>query len=160
GREEVTRGGRGRSRPAVHASRETAMRTRTLAAAAALLLAAAPARADVPKGERIDGCPVTGKAAPGTEALDRAVVTMLSRHGIRGASLAIAKDGKLVLARGYGWANLATEEPVRPDALFGVASLSKTFTAAAALKLVEQGKLSLDDHPFKLLTQIKPRPGV
>jgi N-acyl-D-amino-acid deacylase len=124
-----------------------------------LLVAAVPGRADEPRPETIDGQPVTGKAAPGTAALDKAVVTMLGRHGIPGAALAIAKDGKLLFARGYGWANLATTEPVRPDTLFGVASLSKTFTAAAVLKLVEQGKLSLDDHPFQLLSQIKPLRG-
>ena len=93
------------------------------------------------------------------EPVDTAVLTMMGRHGIPGASLAVTKDGKLVYARGYGWANLATREHVQPDTLFGVASLSKTITAAAILKLVEQGKLSLDDKPFKLLAHIKHLPG-
>jgi len=122
-----------------------------------LFVLASQASAQPPQS--IDGWPVTGKAASGTEALDEAIVGIISRHGIPGASLAITKDGKLLVARGYGWANLATREPVKPDTLFGIASLSKTFTAAAILKLVEQGKLSLDDHPFKLLAQIKPLNG-
>jgi N-acyl-D-amino-acid deacylase len=124
-----------------------------------LLVVALPVRAADQPTQTIDGHPVTGKAPPGTEALDKAIVSVLSRHGIPGAALAITKDGKLVMARGYGWANLATEEPVHPDTLFGIASLSKTFTATAVLKLVEQGKLKLDDHPFKLLTHIKPLRG-
>jgi N-acyl-D-amino-acid deacylase len=124
-----------------------------------VLVAPLPLRAADPPRETIDGHPVTGKAPPGTEALDKAVVSVISRHGIPGASLAIAKDGKLLFARGYGWANLATEEPVRPDTLFGVASLSKSITGVAVLKLVEQGKLKLDDHPFKMLSQIKPLRG-
>ncbi len=84
----------------------------------------------------------------------------MRRHGIPGGSLAIAKDGKLVLARGYGWSNLETGEHVKPDTLFGVASLSKSLTAVAILKLVEQGKLKLDDKPFVMLSHIRPHPGV
>jgi N-acyl-D-amino-acid deacylase len=103
--------------------------------------------------------PVTGKAYPGLEPLDAAVVAVLKRHGIPGAALAIAKDGKLVYARGYGWADLAADKPVEPDTLFGIASLSKTITAAAVLKLVEQRRLKLDDRPFEMLRQIRPNPG-
>src|SRR5262249_18353428 len=49
---------------------------------------------------------------------------------------------------------------VKPDTLFGVASLSKPITAAAILKLVDQGKLKLEDKAFVLLSKIKPYPGV
>lgn len=128
-------------------------------ATAAILLASLPVKTQEPQHRVIDGHPVTGKASPGTEALDKAVVTILNRHGIPGAALAIARDGKLIIARGYGWANLASREIVRPDTMFGVASLSKTLTATAVLKLVEQGKLKLEDHPFKILSHIKPRNG-
>jgi N-acyl-D-amino-acid deacylase len=104
--------------------------------------------------------PTSGKSVPGLEPLDGAVTGIMKRHGIPGGALAIAKDGKLVHARGYGWANLETGDRVQPDTLFGVASLSKPVTAAAVLKLVEQGKLSLDDKPFELLAHIRPHPGV
>lgn len=104
--------------------------------------------------------PTTGKEAKGLEPLDDAVVAIMKRHGIPGASLAIAKDGKLVLARGYGWSDLETREHVKPDTLFGIASLSKPVTAAAVLKLVEQGKLKLDDKPFVMLAHIRPHPSV
>lgn len=137
------------------------MRTRLISTIAILVPLGVIVSVDAadPRPETIDGYPVTGKASPGTEALDKAVVSVLSRHGIPGAAFAIAKDGKLLMARGYGWANLATETPVQPDTLFGVASLSKTFTAVAILKLVEDGKLKLDDHPFKILKRIKPLRG-
>lgn len=100
--------------------------------------------------------PASGNAAPALLPLDTAVVTMMSRHGIPGAALAVAKDGKLVFARGYGWANLATEEVVQPNTRFGIASLSKTLTALGILKLVEQEKLRLEDRPFKILDSLKP----
>jgi CubicO group peptidase (beta-lactamase class C family) len=104
--------------------------------------------------------PTTGKEVSGLEPLDEALIAMMRRHGIPGAALAIAKDGKLVLAKGYGWSNLENGAHVKPDTLFGIASLSKPFTAAAILKLVEQGKLKLDDKPFVMLDHIKPHPGV
>ena len=84
---------------------------------------------------------MNGKAGPGLKAFDEAMLKIMDRHGIPGASLAIAKEGKLVLAKGYGWANIASGKAIQPDTLFGLASLSKPLTAIAVLKLVEQGKL-------------------
>jgi N-acyl-D-amino-acid deacylase len=103
--------------------------------------------------------PATGKAAAILQPVDTAVATIVVRHGIPGAALAIAKDGKLVFARGYGWSDLGAGEQVQPDTLFGIASLSKTITAVAILKLVEEGKLRLDDRPFDILRHIKPYSG-
>src|SRR4051794_25037069 len=78
--------------------------------------------------------PVTGQAGPGLDAFDSAMRTIIDRHGLAGAALAIAKEGRLVFAKGYGWANIAEAETMQPDTLFGLASLSKPFTAVAALK--------------------------
>jgi N-acyl-D-amino-acid deacylase len=103
--------------------------------------------------------PVNGKAGPGMEPFDAAMLKIMDRHGVPGAALAIAKNGKLVLARGYGWANAATGDAVQPDTLFGLASLSKAFTTAATLKLVEQGKLRLDDRVFEILNDVRPPRG-
>src|SRR5262245_51754952 len=125
---------------------------------AALLGSEQLARSQEPARQPQVSYPATGKRSPLLESLDSAVVTMMANHGIPGGALAVAKDGKLVFARGYGWANLATEELVQPDTLFGVASLSKTITAVAVLKLVEQGKLSLEGRPFEILRHIQPPP--
>jgi N-acyl-D-amino-acid deacylase len=62
----------------------------------------------------------------------------------------------LLLARGYGLANVQTREPVTLDTLFCTASITKTITAVAVLHLVDQAKLSLDDPVYPLLG--KPRP--
>lgn len=113
----------------------------------------------VPPGSFGRRIPITGKAGPGLEDIDAGVLRILEKHGIPGAALAVAKDGKLRMARGYGWANLQTGEPVRPDAVFAIASLSKTITATAILRLVDQGKLGLDDRALKLLTPLGPYPG-
>ncbi len=119
-----------------------------------VLLAQLPAA-----GQPGAGYPATGKAAAVLKPVDTAVATVVARHGIPGAALAVARDGRLVFARGYGWANLAAQEQTQPDTLFGLASLSKPLTALAVLKLVEQGKLGLDDKAFEVLKHIKPLGG-
>jgi N-acyl-D-amino-acid deacylase len=117
------------------------------------------ARAQPPSRPVPDEVPVNGKAAPGLEAFDAAMVAIMDRHGIPGAGLAITKGGKLVLARGYGWANLDANSAAGPGTQFALASLSKAFTAVAALLLVEQGKLSLDDRVFEILSEARPPRG-
>lgn len=62
-----------------------------------------------------------------------------------GAAVLVLKDGKPLLRRSYGMADLARATPVSPATNFRLASVSKQFTAAAILLLAEQGKLSLDD---------------
>ncbi len=92
----------------------------------------------------------------GMPAFDAIMSAGLKAHDIPGGALAIAKDGKLVVARGYGLANVKTKEPVTVDTLFSAASVSKTITAVAVLRLVDQGKLSLNDLVYPLLG--RPRP--
>jgi N-acyl-D-amino-acid deacylase len=112
-----------------------------------------------PPGSYRRRLPVTGKAGPGLEHFDDVMLAVLEKHGIPGGALALVKDGKLVLARGYGWGNLANNAPVEPHAVFAVASLSKTLLAVAVLKLVEQGKLKLEDRAFRILSHLKPPQG-
>jgi N-acyl-D-amino-acid deacylase len=111
-----------------------------------------------PQGPADDKFPMHGKAGPGLEAFDALVVAMMNRHGIPGGALAIAKDGKLIYAKGFGWGDLGGDE-AGPDTLFGLASLSKPITAAAILKLIEEGKIRPDDPILELLKHIRPPPG-
>lgn len=87
------------------------------------------------------------RAAP----VDSMMRSFVREHGVPGASLAIAKDGKLVYARGFGWADPAQKVPVRPEARFRIASISKPITAVVVLKLIEQGKLEFHTPAFALL---------
>lgn len=80
--------------------------------------------------------------------IDRVVKRFMARNELTGVSLAIAKDEKLVFARGYGFADLENKIPTGPEHLFRVASVSKLITACAVMKLVENGKLRLDDKVF------------
>ena len=69
----------------------------------------------------------------------------LHRQDIAGAVVVIVKDGKILFAKGYGYADVDQRKPVSPDGtLFRPGSVSKLFTWTAAMQLVEQGKLDLD----------------
>ncbi len=78
--------------------------------------------------------PITGVAAPGMASFDRIIPDLMKKWGIPGGAVAVVKDGRLVLARGYGYADQA-KQSVQPDALFRIASVSKPLTAVAILKL-------------------------
>jgi N-acyl-D-amino-acid deacylase len=122
------------------------------------------AEAKPPERDPFAAIPITGQAGPGLTPFDDAMRTIIDRHGLPGAALAIAKDGRLVFAKGYGWADVARSEQIYPETLFGLASVSKTITAVAVLKLVEQNRLRLDDRVFDIVkieppanTRVDPR---
>jgi N-acyl-D-amino-acid deacylase len=75
----------------------------------------------------------------------------IAARGMPGGALAVVKDGRLVHARGYGWADKGRQQRVEAASLFRIASISKPITGVAVLRLVEQGKLKLDDRAFDLL---------
>jgi CubicO group peptidase (beta-lactamase class C family) len=72
----------------------------------------------------------------------------MRRWSIAGASIAVSKAGKLIYARGFGFADTASREKTQPYSKFRIASISKLITAVAVMKLVEEGKLSLNARVF------------
>lgn len=79
-------------------------------------------------------------------------------HGnLPGVCVVLVADGKVVYARGFGRNNLAYPDPVTPDSVFRVASLTKQFTALAILLLEEDGKLKLDDPVVKHVPAFRTR---
>jgi len=99
----------------------------------------------------------TGSALPGLESYDEMMTALIKKWDVPGAGLAVAHQGKLVLVRGYGFADKERSLPVEPTSLFRLASLSKTVTAVAVLRLVQDGRLKLDDKVVPLLGDIGPR---
>jgi CubicO group peptidase (beta-lactamase class C family) len=83
----------------------------------------------------------------------------MAKYQIPGAAIAVAREGKLVIARAYGMADRERQTPVQPDSLFRLGSISKTFTAAAILKLAEEGRLDLDAKAFQILDRLRPPAG-
>ena len=86
--------------------------------------------------------PITGAAVPGMGSYDQVIPDLMRKYAIPGGAVAVVRDGKLIYARGFGYADVENKTPVQPDALFRIASVSKPITSAAIMKLVEEGKLA------------------
>ena len=83
-----------------------------------------------------------------TKRLDQTIERFMNQWEIKGASLAIMKDGKLIYSKGYGYADEENDVKTDVNHIFRIASVSKLITAAGIMKLVENGKLSLEDKVF------------
>jgi CubicO group peptidase (beta-lactamase class C family) len=82
--------------------------------------------------------------APQSGAVDEYVQSEMQRQKIPGLSLLVARDGKIVLAKGYGLSNVELQVPVKPETVFQSGSVGKQFTATAMMMLVEESKIKLD----------------
>ena len=147
---------------------------------ASLLLAmgvCAPCLAQVPSAVATPPAPATSVAQPATSAtpseapasaaagetptldaqdlgtfFDGLVPYMLKRNDIAGGVVSVVKDGKLVFAQGYGYADVAKRTPVVADkTLFRIGSISKLFTWTAVMQQVAAGKIGLDADVNKYL---------
>jgi CubicO group peptidase (beta-lactamase class C family) len=79
------------------------------------------------------------------DQIDDFVLQQMAKRGILGVSLAVIDGGKIVKAKGYGVTDAKSGAPVTAETLFQAGSISKTVAAVGALRLVEQGKLKLDE---------------
>ena len=82
---------------------------------------------------------------------DALIAEAMERNEVPGMSLLVALGETIMLAKGYGLADIEHEVPVTPATVFQIGSITKQFTAAAILKLVDAGKLRLDDKLRDLL---------
>jgi CubicO group peptidase (beta-lactamase class C family) len=83
---------------------------------------------------------IKGQAPPAMTLAER-----MKHYHVPGVSVAFFDQGKVQWARGYGLVDVATGKPVTPDTLFQAASVSKSVTAVGVLRLVQEGKLKLDE---------------
>ena len=90
----------------------------------------------------------SGIGVPAMQACDSLVQSFLTKWLIPGATVALAKDGKLIYMRGFGTADRFGAEVTQPYHMFRIMSVSKPVTAIAIMKLRESDMLSLDDHIF------------
>ena len=79
---------------------------------------------------------------------DRRVERYMAAYDVPGLSLCYGRGKQILLVRGYGLADRHGREPVTPQSLFRIASLSKPFTSAAIFRLVQSGKLRTEDRVF------------
>ncbi|MBA2269161.1 MAG: beta-lactamase family protein [Chthoniobacterales bacterium] len=93
-------------------------------------------------------CVSAAVAAPSRPRVDEVaaiVAAGMKEQGIPGAALVVMKGDEIILARGFGVEDAAREDRVTENSIFALGSITKQFTAAAILQLVEQRRLALDD---------------
>jgi CubicO group peptidase (beta-lactamase class C family) len=102
-----------------------------------------------------------GNAASGnlSERIDKAMSSHYPSHE-PGATVLAARNGNVVFRGAYGLASVELQVPMRPEMVFCLASVTKLFTAVAAMKLVEEGALRLDDEVTKYLPELVETRGV
>jgi len=107
---------------------------------------------------RIEMCDLLKKQGAKTDLPFPAPDTMVERlfrkitDGEKpGAAVLVAQNGKILYQHGFGYANIEKDIPVTPETKFRIGSITKQFTAAAILKLVEKGKMKLDDKLSKYI---------
>ena len=86
-----------------------------------------------------------GEHMPTPAEIVDALFTDIVKDDLPGAAVLVSRDGEVLFGKGYGLADVGNRVPVTPDTKFRIGSVSKQFTAAAILKLQEQGKLSVTD---------------
>src|SRR5438105_15815086 len=87
--------------------------------------------------------------APPMEAINQFIEAQMRRQHIPGLSLAVVKDGKLLLTRGYGLADVELNVAATPQTVYQIQSITKMFVASSIMMLQREGKLSLDDEVLK-----------
>ncbi|MEW5899883.1 MAG: serine hydrolase domain-containing protein [Acidobacteriota bacterium] len=99
-----------------------------------------------------EGPGVSGQSSPtgsDPQAIDTFVGGQVKNKGLVGISLAVMREGRIVLAKGYGQSSLKERQPVAPTTPFAIGSITKQFTCACIFLLAEEGKLSVKDHVAK-----------
>ena len=101
---------------------------------------------------RSERMPLDGQLA----AFEQVALDLMKRWQLPGGQLAVAKDGRLVFDRAYGYADVELKAPVETTSVFRIGSVSKPITAAAVLTLVDRGHLRLEDQVLRILKDLAP----
>lgn len=104
--------------------------------------------------------PEAVNAASRIAATDKVMTDALATHKLAGATVGVMQDGRIVLVKGYGMADLEDEEPVKANTIFRIGSNTKQFTAAMLLMLAERGQLSLSDPISKYFHDFPKADGI
>ncbi len=100
-----------------------------------------------------------GLSVDSRNAVEEHVTEWLSDQRIPGAAVAVVDGDEAVYAEGFGARHLEDNTPATADTLFGIGSCTKSFTAAAVMRLVEDGAVSLDDRMNDYLPHLAEAPG-
>lgn len=98
-------------------------------------------------------CPLAAQVSTSSPDLDQVARQIIARERVAGASVLVARDDKIILHKGYGFADLGLEAPAKPDTVYHVVGPMLPFTGIAVMQQVERGKLSLDDDIAKYVPE-------
>lgn len=93
----------------------------------------------------------TGEQHAALSSFDELMRSFVADNKLPGATLSVTRGGKLVYARGFGWADVENKQKMQPESLMRIASISKPITAVAILQLVDRQLLKLDDRIVDVL---------
>ncbi len=117
----------------------------------AILMTGCEARNESPAADIIQG----GAGTRLEESLTPFIEEIIQAYDLPGFAIGVVKDNEIVYARGFGYKNINTKEPVTVSTLFHMASISKPFVATAVMQLVEQGKIDLEEKVTTYLPYFK-----
>jgi CubicO group peptidase (beta-lactamase class C family) len=121
----------------------------------AVVLLWAASRPAAAQPGRFDDADRVAKLAAAFPEVDRLMKEFVTRSHVPGAAWGLIVDGTLVHTGATGFRELASKAPVDADTVFRIASMTKSFTAMAILKLRDEGKLSLDDPVERYVPELK-----
>ncbi|BBM82102.1 protein kinase domain-containing protein [Candidatus Uabimicrobium amorphum] len=102
---------------------------------------------------------ITGIYVPAMKSFDLIISDFIKKCNIPGGAVAVVQHGRLIYARGFGYANKEKQKLVEPTSLFRITDLSMPITAVAIMKLIQEKKLTLNDKAFRILSHLKPPSG-
>jgi len=102
-------------------------------------------------GVMLDSLPITGLAVPELAVFDQAMTNFMKDYDLWAGTLAVMRNGQLVLRRGYGWADPYHKHPVGPEAIMQVGSISKHICLAVMRQLERDGRINLEAKVYPFL---------
>jgi len=127
------------------------IRSQAVTIAFALVLVAPAAAQDSDTNDRIAAFE-SGLVALAGEGTGTTISARMAHYGVPGVSVAVIRDGELSWARGYGVLQAGNSDPIDPETVFSVGSVSKVGAASTTLRLVDRGRLDLDRNVDEYLT--------
>src|ERR1051326_3758407 len=94
-----------------------------------------------------------GAQQPSAADLDATVARVMAEQHVVGASVLVAKDGRVLLHKGYGVADLGLDVPTKDETVYHIVGPMLPFTGVAVMQLVERKKLALDDDVSKYVPE-------
>ena len=99
---------------------------------------------------------VTWTAAARADSIDEYIARAMKEFHLPGVALLVVRDGQVVKAAGYGFADIERKTPVTPDTVFKIGSISKQLIATGIMLLVQDGRLTVDDPVTKYFPDAPP----